>query len=433
MCWKISGCARSSSALFALAVALHAAPPLLIRNITVIDGTGAAPRPAQSVLIRDGRIAAVGKLRAPPGADVLEGSGKFLIPGLWDMHTHLAGLVADPVWSRDALLPLLIANGITGVRDMGGDLEALLGWRRAIAAGSLMGPQIVAGGPMLIARGKPSADQIPISNEAEARAAVRNLKQRGADFIKIISLPSRESFFALADEAKQQHIPFEGHVPDVVSAAEAADAGMRSIEHAVYSHLQPADAEAFLRNHTWFTPTLYSILRLGPAAESRDDPQLAYVPQALRDEWDTALHPSGNPEIRDRWARQFESDLALTRAFHAAGIRILAGSDSLDRFVIPGSSLHEELALLVRAGLTPMEALQSATRDAARFLNRESEVGTIQPGRRADLVLLEANPLLDIRNTAKISAVVVAGVAHDRIALGKLRAQAQFAAMSGKR
>ena len=319
--------------------ALCAQTPLFISGITVIDATGSAAQPAQSVLIRNGRIEAIGpagKVRPPRGARVVDAAGKFLIPGLWDMHTHLAGVAAEPSWSRDALLPLLLANGITGVRDMGGDLEALNAWRRDIGAGKLQGPQIVASGPMLIARGQSAPDQLPVSDASETRAAVRDLKQRGADFIKVISLPSREAFLALAEECRTLAIPFVGHVPSVVTATEASDAGMRSIEHSVYSNLavdvstrgeeirlglekahaslllEAVDsyspdraaplAGTLLRNRTWFVPTLYSILKLGAPDAATPDPLLKFLPARLRGQWTRGNQAS--EATRLWWAKQ---------------------------------------------------------------------------------------------------------------------------------
>jgi imidazolonepropionase-like amidohydrolase len=210
-----------------------AAPaPLVLTHVTVINVNGGAPQPDQSVFIESSRIVAVGpaaRTKPPKDWQIIDARGKFLIPGLWDMHVHLAGINADPAWSKQVLLPLLLANGITGVRDMGGDLDALLAWKRDVESGSLLGPHIVASGPWLAGSGKKTSEQFPVANAEEARAAVRELKRRGVDFIKIITLPSREAFFAVADEAKKQDISFVGHLPFEIGALEASNAGMRSI------------------------------------------------------------------------------------------------------------------------------------------------------------------------------------------------------------
>lgn len=211
--------------LLPASVAAQKAAPgsvLAVTHVTVIDATGRPAQADQTVIVADGRIAALGsslRVKIPAAARVVNATGKYLIPGLWDMHVHIAGINADPRWSKQVYLPLLIAYGITGVRDMGGDLGALLAWRSEIEAGALMGPHIVTGGPMLVSAGERSPEGYPVKSAEEARAAVRELKQQGSDFIKIISLPSREAFFAVADEAKKQGLPFVGHVPAVVSAS----------------------------------------------------------------------------------------------------------------------------------------------------------------------------------------------------------------------
>jgi imidazolonepropionase-like amidohydrolase len=458
------------------AAALPASPELALTHVAVIDSTGGTPRLDQTVVIVNGRIIAVGpsaRIKSRKGARVIDAQGKFLIPGLWDMHVHIAGLNADPAWSKKVLLPLLIANGITGVRDMGGDLDTLLSWKREVESGALLGPDMVASGPFLVGSGKKTAEQYPVANGDEARAAVRDLKRRGADFIKIISLPSKEVFFAVADEAKKQGIPFAGHLPFQVSALEASNAGIRSIEHLLYSAFSlsfsskeddlrtrlvsaeekgdsvaweqiahEADAtydkekaatlfQALKRNGTWVTPTLASLdITAHPEDWSVDDPQLAFVPGSLAQHWRDSLQ-DGQMKERAAWlARQAANDWRLTGELHKAGIQLLVGSDSLDPFVFPGESLHRELGELVRAGLTPAEALGAATSGAARFLGRENDCGTVETGKRADLVLLDGSPLENIANTQRIAAVIREGNYMDREALDKLLAQAKSAAAS---
>ena len=452
-----------------------AAPaPLVLTHVTVINVIGGAPQPDQSVFIEGSRIVAVGpaaRTKPPKDSQIIDARGKFLIPGLWDMHVHLAGINADPGWSKQVLLPLLLANGITGVRDMGGDLDALLAWKRDVESGSLLGPHIVASGPWLAGSGKKTSEQFPVANAEEARAAVRELKRRGVDFIKIITLPSREAFFAVADEAKKQDISFVGHLPFEIGALEASNAGMRSIEHLLYSAFalsysskeedlrkrlveaekkgdsatweeiaHEADAtynaekasavwQALKKNGTWVTPTLASLdITTHPEDWKADDPLLEYVPQALAKQWRKSFDDA---EMKKRAAwlgRQAVNDWRLTGEMHKAGVALLAGSDSLDPFVFPGESLHHELAELVRAGFTPGDALRAATRGAAQFLGREAEFGSIEAGKTADLVLLDANPLENIGNTRKISAVIRGGKYLDRAALDKLLAQAKSAA-----
>jgi imidazolonepropionase-like amidohydrolase len=433
---------------------------LAITHVTIVNPQG-PPQHDMTVVVSGGVIELIGNAddpKRPVHKDELQfdARGKFLIPGLWDMHTHLAGISADPAWSKNVLLPLLVANGITGIRDMGGDLRALQEWRREIATGALLGPQIVAAGPMLVpaplpGKAKSSDPSIfQVGNAAEARAAVDLLQTQGADFIKVIQL-SREAYFAVAAESKKDGITFVGHIPRDVTASEASAVGQKSIEHIIYSSLaldcssleaelrrrmreavakkdgsdaavydeadktfSPEKAAAlwatFVRNGTWVTPTLYPISTLAHAPQlSSDDPLLAFVPPALQKEW----RPTGPPsqkELADAawWERQYENDRKLTGEMHHAGVRLLAGSDSLDRYVFPGSSLHYELRELVAAGLTPQEALQTATENPAEFFSRK-DIGTIAAGERADMVLLDADPTQKIENTQKISAVILAG------------------------
>jgi len=460
--------------IFAAVVLAQEKPPLVLTHVTVLDCTGRAPLLDQTVVIENKRISGLtpaAHAKLPKDAQIIEARGKFLIPGLWDMHVHIAGVNADPSWSKTVLLPLLLANGITGVRDMGGDLVALLSWKRDIESSALLGPHIFAAGPWLAGGGKKSPEQYPVANAEEARAAVRDLKQRGADFIKIISLPSREAFFAVADEAAKQHIAFVGHLSAEIGALEASNSGMRSIEHLFYSEFSfslsaketelrqrlleaekqrdaaaeekvlhemesgysPEKAaalfEALRRNHTWVTPTLASLDITGhPDTWRTDDPQLAFVPPGLAKQWRDSI---GDAKVKSQAAeleRLSANDWKTTGELHRTHVALLVGSDSLDPFVFPGQSLHQELAELVRAGFTPSEALQAATYGAAEFLGREREFGSVEAGKTADLVLLDANPLEDIGNTRRISAVIRSGQYLDRAALDVMLAQAKSAA-----
>jgi len=455
---------------------------MLIENVTIVDTAGGPLQMNMTVVVSAGRIETIIKTagfqhKTRQGELIVDGRGKYLIPGLWDMHTHVAGLNAKPEWSKHVLIPLLIANGITGIRDMGGDPDALESWRGDIESGQMIGPSIVAAGPMLLPARKSGAAPSPVDPDIlrvgttdEAKAAVDSLQKRGADFIKVIQL-SREEYFAVAAEAKQDGIPFAGHIPTRVTAIEASNAGQKSIEHIIYSSLafdcsseetelrkKVLDASArgdeqgvadatneanrtfspdkaaalwstFRRNGTWVTPTLFSIrVNAHRLEDSKDDPQLAYLPASLRKEWEPTKSPTKDDrDTAEWWERQFENDRKLTGEMHRAGVRLLAGSDSLDRYDFVGTSLHAELKQLVGAGLTPLEALQTATRNPADFLGR-NDTGIIAAGKRADLVLLDANPLEDIANTQKISSVVLKGKYLSRADLDSMLTRARVAA-----
>jgi len=439
--------------------------PLIIHDVTVIDATGAPAKPHQTVVVRDGRIEQIVSSpvtydRKSPGVHI-DGSGKFLIPGLWDMHVHM--VFGD--WfphGKEVTLPLFIANGITGVRDMGGELEVLEQWRREISAGTLIGPRIVMSGPMLDGPKPRFPSSIAIKTPDDGRRAVDDLKARGADFIKLQSLIPREAVFAIADEAKKQGIPFVGHVPDGVRASEASNAGQKSFEHLIgifegsspledeflkgaktekefLSTYDPKRAATLLallaKNQTWQCPTLVWE-RGGNLIDRTDfahDPRAKYAPAYWKDvTWkrftEEIEHDFNTDDLATR--KQFvEKELEVVNAMHRAGIPFLAGTDTPPGvYIFPGFSLHEELQRFVAAGFTPMEALQTATLNPAKFFGMADRLGTIETGKSADLVMLDANPLEDIRNTQKIQAVFVNGRYLPRVELDRMLAGAEQAA-----
>ena len=446
--------------------------------MSVIDGTGAPVQPDSTVLIFGERISAIGLANAietPPGAKVVEGAGKFLIPGLADMHVHLTG-AGEPSGSREFMLPLLVANGITTVRDMGGRADWLKQLWSEIESGKRLGPQIFFTGPYL--DGDPPAFQpsIVVRNKTEAAAAVELLKAEGVDFIKVQSRLSREAYFAIAEACRAQKMRFVGHVPDAVSASEASPAGQASIEHltgvlvatstqeeelrreqlatgpsneSIEAALQRSRAwqrklldsqptqttdalnQKFSQNGTWLVPTFPTLVHtcfLTPESDLRNDPKMKYVPLKLRQIWEQGrrerLANYGAPDFALR-AEIVRRSLEIVGKMNAAGVPIMAGTDAAAPNVFPGFSLHEDLTFLVQAGLTPMQALQAATLKPAEFLGRSREQGSIAPGKRADLVLLDANPLEDIRNTQRIRAVVLNGKLLERGELDGLLAGAE--------
>jgi Amidohydrolase family len=468
--------------LFSTACSRPYPATLAITHATVIDATGAPPKPNSTILIDGAKISSAGpdsSLEIPAGTPVINAAGKYLIPGLADMHLHLMG-AGEPAGSREFILPLLIANGITTVRDMGGDVAQLKKLKKEIESGDQLGPQIFFTGPYL--DGDPPSFQpsIVVVAPAEADAAVRRLKSEGVDFLKVQSRLKPDAYFAIAEAAHKENIRFVGHVPDSISAAQASDAGQASIEHLTGILLACSSREAelrqqqlnppprketprqtslrqrawqqavlntysrekaqqlyakFLANHTWQVPTLPLLIDLAfltPATDRANDPNLKYIPQNLQKIWkqgraeSLANKTSGDFLLR---AKLVEASLKSVGDMHAAGIPMIAGTDSTAPNLVPGFALHESIADLVRAGFTPMEAVQAATSKPAEFLGRSNQQGTIAPGQRADLVLLDANPLEDIHNTEKIHAVVLKGKFLDRAALDALlNKAAQFAA-----
>jgi len=438
---------------------------LIIHDVSVIDTTGGPLLAHRTVIVRDGHIESIKETsdlnRAGGPAVLVDGSGKFLIPGLWDMHVHMVFGDWFPL-GKEVTLPLFIANGITGVRDMGGELEVLQQWRKGIAAGTLIGPRMVISGPMLDGPQPRFPSSIAIKTPEDGRRAVDDLKRRGADFIKLQSLIPREAVFAIAEETRKQGITFVGHVPDSVRASEASNAGQKSFEHLIgvfegsspledqfikgtktegqflstYDPKRAAVLFALLaKNHTWQCPTLVWE-RGGNLIDQTDfasDTRARYAPAYWKDvTWkrftEEIMHDFNTDDLATR-KRFVEKELEVVNAMHRAGIPFLAGTDTPPGvYIFPGFSLHEELQRFVAAGFTPMEALQTATLNPAKFLGMEDRLGTIEKGKLADLVLLDANPLDDIRNTQKIAAVIVNGRYFSRADLDKMLAGVEAAA-----
>jgi imidazolonepropionase-like amidohydrolase len=449
----------------------HSQPQsLVLTHVTVIDATSAAAKPDMTVVITGDHITALGRsatVRVPTNALVIDASGKFLIPGMWDMHGHLHG--PSSYLPGIPHLSLLIANGVTGLRDAASPmqfLEEIRRMRKEIADGTLLGPRIVAAGPLVDGPKPIFPNSIAVSNEREGRLAVTSIKQHGADFVKVYNLLPRNAHFAIAAEAMRQHIPFFGHVPISVSAAEASDAGQASIEHLTgvllacssrEAEIRKADeagepwselmhtiletyseekAEALLarfkRNHTWQCPTLVWLHHGMSLADKSafNEARLKFIPAAVKEEWSherrfERLIADGNSATYKQYVQK-QADIVA--AMQRAGVELLAGTDMPRPFLLPGFSLQDELVLLVEAGLTPMEAMKAATINPARFLGKEKELGTVEVGKLADLVLLDANPLRDIRNTQKVNAVVVNGRLLDRKALDNLLDEVEAAA-----
>ena len=416
---------------------------LVIKNVTVIDVIRAAARPHMTAVISGDRIATLGeagKVATPKDALVVDGTGKFLIPGLWDMHVHLTMF-------GETALPLLIAQGVTSVRDMGGDFAQVKLLRERIAAGALLGPRVKAAGPILesarfiasIGDKEIAAQRIGVSSASEATQAVASIARLGPDFIKIRTNASRESYLAIAAEAKRVGLPLVGHAPRGVSLIEVSDAGQRSIEHGLgfglndanYSEAQWKEiAERFIKNDTHLVPTFIAARGI---VETPDQEVMAVIDDTngARDERRNYIPPA----VIDRWRRRMEARKLETptdpangaktrqgfRLLYQAGVKFMTGTDLPARLVYPGWSVHEELELLVqRVGMTPMEALQSATRTPAEFFGMADSLGAVEKGKIADLILLEANPLEQISNTKKIFAVIVGGRYYDKAARQKM-------------
>lgn len=420
--------------------ALGSAAGFFIEHVSVLPMTREGTVIADAtVVVRDGVIVDLGptgKLHAPRGLRRIDGRGKWLMPGLSDMHVHLlnwgliklqmpqAKLPADFLRTEDVALPF-IANGVTQIQDMG-SLPELLQQRREIDSGAVLGPHYsLAGmvdGPHPV---WPGVARVAASPE-EGRRAVREIKAQGFDFVKVYSRLDLDTYHAILDEAQAQGIRVVGHLPDagrghpdavlvrgltmVAHAEEYAKYSPDFTDHDIERLLAPT-----LENHIWLTPTLITMHWI--AGQTRDasvvaaNPYLKYTHPALVAQW---LHAnryveSATPKRVLLFQNIEDFNSRLVRAFAAAGVPILTGTDAIVPGVVYGFSLHDELEMLARAGMTNSQVLQSSTRLAAEFLRVADKRGTLEVGKAADMLLLDADPLADVSNTRRIAAVVVGG------------------------
>lgn len=427
-----TGCARISS---------PSAPPSLkkkteeqvfaIKNVNVIPLTQEGGILTNvTVIIRNGQIVQFNQ-PVPAGAKMIDGSGKWLIPGLIDMHVHIPtdlrfglGLPTQGATiffnTQDVMTPY-IANGVTTIFDLNSRAEHFA-QRNEIAKGTVIGPRMALAA--LINGGKGSGR---IVNTAEdGRQAVRSAKAEGYEFIKVYSNLNIETYKAIVDEAHQQGLKTVGHIPDAFRGKlkEAFVPYFGMVAHAEEfskqtSDFSEQDAQLFAQlakeNGTWLSPTLTTMKWILSQARSLDElrasPALQYVHPLLQSKWLTAnvYNRNTSPDRVAYFQKMVDFHVRLVKAFKAAGIPMVTGTDAGLSGVVGGFSLHDEIELLVEAGLTPEEALVAATRLPAKWLGIDSEVGTVEAGKRADLILLDANPLSDIKNTWKIAGVFVNG------------------------
>ena len=444
--------------------------PIALVGVSIIDVDNGTATGGRTVIVDGGRIVATGavdSVAVPPDARRVAASGTYVMPALWDMHTHVYAV--SPLLD----MPLYIAYGVTNVRDMqgcprpGDPFIACAGekrrWSEEAVRGERVGPRIVqttsfmANGPGMLDRLRGVPAFFGTATPDDARQFVRHQQAMGVNAIKVYDRLPREAYFAVVDEASAAGLDVVGHRPLEVSAIEASNAGQRSVEHARV-FLQEAfpgsqalrtaaargewtedrrrmvdehDARAareifatFAANGTWYVPTHLTrwMDAYGDEAVVREDSLLRYLHPLMKWQWledvDATIARDPSPEARQAYRDFHRKGLELTRAAHDAGVRILTGTD----YIVAGADVHRELEQLVSAGLSPAQALRTATINPAEYMGSRAEYGSVAAGRVADLLVLDANPLLDIRNTRRIRAVVFNGNLYDRRALDGLHA-----------
>ena len=429
--------------LFSVTAQSFGESAIAITHVTLIDGTGSQPKKDVTVVISAKRIIAIegsGSSQIPQNAVIIDGTGKFIIPGLWDMHAHLTNYT-------ELACPALVANGVTGIRDAGGDLELIDLIKERIASGKIVGPQIYRAGPFVDGSKPGVPDRLVVWNSDDARDAVHFLKKRGVDFIKTHTGTPSEAYFALIEEAQKQNLKVIGHVPSEVDPAKAVEAGQHSIEHVVSLFEGPFQkvvksgksqeqamaefsdeyfrllARLMVSKRTWFDPTLIAYWNRSFQwdVRARKDPRDQYITASAKEFW--KVFPDLPEERKELLAMAYKRFNEITMIMHSEGVRFLVGTDLGAKYSLPGFNVHDELDLLVKAGLTPGETLVAATRNCAESLGILDRTGTIETGKSADLVLLDADPLADITNTKKISAVIRDGKVFKRADLDELLKQ----------
>lgn len=430
-----------------------AAETIVIHDATVIDGTGAPPRPHTDVVLRNGRIADVANsatFTPPPGARVIDGAGKFIIPGLIDMHAHLLGLVwnekgdLEDRWNRATTLSFMktcLRFGVTTVRDPGAVTENAVLVRRLLRDGEIDGPQLFVAGRILNSSSFNPDPFVIVRDEASIRDEIKWQSEAGVDFIKIYSSMTPDLAAIAIREAHQRGLPVIGHLQRT-TWTDAARLGIDGVEHAapwsaeyvkegdraampnsmfgrVYwlEHLDDRAIDemiaALVEHHVVVDPTLMATMQTKFWANDKrwlENPDLQFVPENVKKGWAAAGFK------KDWTAAQFAEAQAtwpvlqrLMKRMDDRGVQMVVGTDAPTPWIVPGGSVHDEMRLLVESGIPPLDVLRMATSNAARTLRQQDEIGAIRPGLRADIILLAKNPLQVIENTRSIELVVQNG------------------------
>ncbi len=446
---------------------------LCIENISTIDADNGL-KSNQTVIIKDGKIFQISpteKLRLSKENTIIDGQGKFLIPGLWDAHVHFAYM--EDLAPR--MFDLFLTYGITSVRDTGGEINFVNTWKKKSLANPTNAPRVMVAGPLLDGfpnvydgsdPGHPPLS-VGLSTLEDVEEQINNLEVQGVDFLKAYEMLSPEQFALITQLGKEKGFKVTGHVPLSMDVISASNAGLNSMEHLRNLELSCAsNAEELLKlrqeslksgieikgaalrsrihqdqreiaienfdeikaqevlsvlaaNDTWQIPTL--TLNTASTKLPFLDPDFKesfkFLPPNIEEEWNQGINNLLINDISEANVKRTEWTLNITELIHQAGINIMAGTDCPIFYLTPGRSLHQELVVLVEAGLSPLEAIKTATLNPAKYFDMENELGTIKEGKWADLVILDANPLEDIKNTMRINGVIKQGNYFDRAKL----------------
>lgn len=447
---------------FSVSAQINKAPDLAILNVNIVDVESGTVKEGMNVLIKGDRIDQV-----LPANDEevqarfkVDGKGKYLIPGLWDMHAH----PDDPeMWrmrpdedGRDLLMPLFVLYGVTGIRDMAGSLKVVKAWKEKMANRSLLGPAIFAAGPLIDGPNPMWDGSIGIPSVKEVPKKVDSLIASGVDFLKIYSLLPDSIYLPLAKYANSKDFPFSGHVPQTVTNLMASESGISSLEHLLDIPLECSSQEvnirsgkidygdaqgrleryilrnqliidtydatkaaklykAFVENDTWHTPTVSMWYKNAWFEEERkkDQALYKYLPIYMQKYWTPQVNDHlkfRQKEFLEIKRKQVEHYLTIIGDMHKAGVKLLAGTDTgANPLCWPGLGVHLELEMFEKAGLSPGEALKTATVNPVQFLGIEEDYGSVSSGKFADMLLLTENPLVSISNTQEIAGVVKSG------------------------
>jgi len=419
----------------------------LITEVNIIDVKTGKVLKNKTIAIDNNRISAIydKKILGSVSTSVIDGKGKYLIPGLWDMHAHYK-------WSHVDLDPLLIANGITGVREMWGDMPAFVDIPERMQPEGYLPPDVYLSGDLI--DGNPPSfpiGSIVVTTPEEAVGAVQSQIDKKVDFIKVYSMLNEECFMAIAKEATKRNIPFAGHIPNNVSIYTAIEAGMASSEH-LYGFLNACSSvdttnevlintfsekrfdsicSVLAKSSMWLCPTLAVNRAMSYLNDSIfiNDNRIAYLPGYVLEIWNQKLTPYTKSQIEDfanSTRIRYLFELSLLGKMNEKGVKFLAGTDFPNPYVFPGFSLHDELLLMVNGGMPTIDALRTATINPAIFMNKELDFGSVEVGKLASLVLLKKNPLENIENTKTIETVIIRGKVYDRKALDLMLDQSKI-------